>query len=564
MAVRIPQLQVSIMVVILFLFLIACLSLYRLGDFPFAKPLIIGMILTFAMGVAEVCKRVVRFRRGIAQGIADPYSVEPFEFYDAGSNWSSIVFPLLVCFLPLLIDDLPVWPIFALLSVQYLHWNHWTRERTSGFLLFVNLLLGLLLPIFVCFQYIFLVKPVGFGTELFDRLFGFTGFVAAFIFGIAAFFGRDVGRFLRSAMVLRLDAYSDYENYFFLFLFVMLCTLSGVYIYGILAPPFFSQPLIGAKSAETTVYLLFLLVFSIGMYWYNNLDRMRSRFAAEGGGTGQGHSSLAMPVKPWKTAWILIFQIGRFPVGCIAAVPIVLLLTFHTDLPWPISLFHAVPICCATMAGFALNDLYDVKKDRAAGRDKALALNLVSERAVRVFAWGLATTGLFAAESIPHRHSVLIIVATLAGVAAYSWLAQTLPVLKGFATGLLCCAPFAYAAEIGELSIPPIYYAFLMVFISGRELLLDVKDFQGDLKAGIHTLVAYLQPQRSRIVGWLLMTMSLGFMAVNVGGIGHPLFLLTLASLGLCFLIYLNDERNGLAWSRITLLFGVVSVGVSL
>jgi len=58
-AVRNPKLPVSVIVAILLIALLGCLLLYRLGTYSFAKVLIIGIILTFAMGVAEVCKRVV-------------------------------------------------------------------------------------------------------------------------------------------------------------------------------------------------------------------------------------------------------------------------------------------------------------------------------------------------------------------------------------------------------------------------------------------------------------------------------------------------------------------------
>jgi len=103
-----------------------------------------------------------------------------------------------------------------------------------------------------------------------------------------------------------------------------------------------------------------------------------------------------------------------------------------------------------------------------------------------------------------------------------------------------------------------ILYAFLLVFISGRELLLDVKDFVGDQRAGIDTIVAYLKPPASRVLGWVSMVASVAIVMARVEGIGRVFFLITLGSLGVCLVIYLNNERKGLAWSRITLLCGVL------
>jgi 4-hydroxybenzoate polyprenyltransferase len=561
MAVRNPQLQVSVIIAILLCALLGCLFLYRLRGYLFAKVLIIGIILTFAMGVAEVCKRVVMYHGNVQRN-----SIESYDFYYAGSNWSSIVFPLLVCFLPLLIDDLPVLPIFVLLSLQYLHWNHWTSTRSSLFLRIFNVLLGLLLPVFVCFQYLFSVNPVGFGIDLLDRLFGFTVATMTIIGLVATFFVGDVGKFFRSAMVLKLDVYSDHENCFFLFLFVMLCTLLGVYLYAALAAPLFSQPLIAAKATETIVYLLILLALSIGMYWYNNLDVIRSKFRSSSSiNSGiQGDDGAAKTErKVWTQCLVLLLQVGRLPVGVIASVPVTLLILLHSNVGWPWAVFHGLPICAITMAGFAFNDIFDLAKDRAAGARKPLAVGLVSVRGVRVFAWSLAVFGLSSAVAIIHGNSVFIIAMTLAGVSSYSWLAQKAPVFKGIATAILCCAPFAYGAAIANVHFPMIFYVFLLVFISGRELLLDVKDFVGDQKAGIDTLVAYLRPPASRVLGWLLMGASVAVVVGRVDGVGRLFFLITFGSLGACLLIYVRDERKGLAWSRITLLCGVLGAAFS-
>jgi 4-hydroxybenzoate polyprenyltransferase len=562
MTLRIPALHVSVIVGIFFLSLFNLLLLYRLGGYEFAKVLIIGIILTFAMGVAEVCKRVVRFHKRLGEN-----SIEPYKFYYAGSNWASIVFPLLVCFLPLFVDDLPVWPIFILLSIQYLHWNHWTKERISPFLLFFNTVLGFLLPIFVCLQYIFPIKPaIGFGAELFDRLFGFTVAIMAVVIGLVAFFGKDASSFFRNAIGLKLESYSEDENCFFLFLFANLFTLLGVYLYGILAPPFFEQPLIGSKAAETALYLLLLLLVATGMYWYNNLDQLRSRFSVTRSDAGDPEASdsvVEIKRKNFSSVVVLFLRVGRLPVGLIAAVPVFLIVVLHTGASWLLALAQMVPICCITMAGFALNDLYDLEKDSKAGTDKPLIIGSVNQDEVRLFVWYLSALGLVIAATVSHGNSVLIIEVTLFGVAVYSWCAQKVPVLKGAATAVLCCAPFAYAAEISGIHFRPIFYAFLLIFIFGRELLLDVKDFAGDQKAGIITIVAYLGRRPSQSIGWLLMVGSLTVVALYSGGIARQLFLITIGSLGACFLIYLRSEQKGLAWSRITLLCGVIGTALS-
>ena len=95
-------------------------------------------------------------------------------------------------------------------------------------------------------------------------------------------------------------------------------------------------------------------------------------------------------------------------------------------------------------------------------------------------------------------------------------------------------------------------------------MLLDVKDFEGDQQAGIRTLVAYLAPRWSKLAGWMLMLLSIVLVLFTTDGLGQRLFALTLAALAVCFLLYMKNERRGLAWSRIVLLSGVIATALSL
>jgi 4-hydroxybenzoate polyprenyltransferase len=265
----------------------------------------------------------------------------------------------------------------------------------------------------------------------------------------------------------------------------------------------------------------------------------------------------------WVRAASLVIHIGRLPVGIITAIPVFLLIVLHTDASWTLAAIQSLPICWATMAGFALNDLFDREKDRSAGANKPLALGKVTALEVKVLAFSLIGCTVAVAVMLARGHSAFIIAATLIGVSAYSWWAQKVPVLKGVATALLCCAPFAYGVELANVHFPMAFYGFLFVFITGRELLLDVKDFNGDQKAGIHTLVFYLRPEISRVLGWSLMVASVVFVCLQTVGVGKILFLITLGSLGLCLAIYVQNERKGLAYSRLTLLAGVIGAALS-
>lgn len=523
---------------------------------------IIGIILTFAMGVAEVCKRVVRIpveKRNIAATDG-----EDFWFYYAGSNWSSVVFPLLLCFLPFFIFELPILPIFAILAVQYIHWHYFFPKKTNRSLFWINTILGFLLPVALCSQYIFHLPPILIRLDTSSDLTADFGYAITFVVGVITVkYFEQVKTFLNGWSDPA--SYEHYDNCFFLFA-ASVCVL--VFLISALAATF--DAFMGShayreKATETAIYLLILIV-GVGFTWLNRRNYMMTNgpTRAANGGTGSSHTRLGLHMRWWSQPLMLIFNIGRLPVGLIAAVGVCFIEGLNGQSPWWLLPLHALPICLVTMAGFVMNDIFDVDKDRKSGKPKLVAIGLVSTRSARLFSWLLSLAAILVAIVTNRELSAAIIGVSLFGVALYSAVAKNLPLAKGLATAVLCCAPFAYAAELSGIHFPLQLYAFLIVFIVGRELLLDVRDFEGDWASGIRTLVWYIGLPFSRVIGWALMVASLGFGVFYTTGLGEYFFVGALASLGLCGWIYLRNENLGLAWSRLTLLVGVIAVAFSL
>ena len=118
-------------------------------------------------------------------------------------------------------------------------------------------------------------------------------------------------------------------------------------------------------------------------------------------------------------------------------------------------------------------------------------------------------------------------------------------------------------SEINMTPLIDVLLVLLIIFMVGRELLLDVLDLRGDLKAGIRTLAALLGPTLGRGVGWSLMVFSLVVLAARTDGTARYLFITALLSLAAAGAICRNDESRGLKWSRVTLLLGVLAIPFS-
>jgi 4-hydroxybenzoate polyprenyltransferase len=262
---------------------------------------------------------------------------------------------------------------------------------------------------------------------------------------------------------------------------------------------------------------------------------------------------------------LLVWEIGRLPVSLISGATVVALLAAASNLAWADITVHLLPITLVTMAGFVFNDLYDREKDRIAGaKKKPIADGRIGVTQGYLFAALLSGGALALAAAIERGHSFYVIMVALAGVTAYSFIARRVPVIKGFVTAVLCCTPLAYGSEVARVAIPGAVYAFFAAFVVGRELVLDVIHFPGDMRAGVHTLVAYFAPSISRIIGWTTMAGSVVALMLGAHGLGRAGFTATLISLAGAGWMCTRDEANGVVWTRITLLLGAMSGALSL
>jgi 4-hydroxybenzoate polyprenyltransferase len=571
--IRLVRLVSFVFLIVFIAFTLVWLPYSKSLSFPLAsigKVIIIGLILSFGMGVAEVCKRVVRYpdpkNNQHHLRSAGRYNTESYNFYVAGSNWSSIVFPLLLCFLPLLIEDFAIWPIFCILSIQYLHWHHVAKNKNNEGLFWFNVFLGYSLPLTLWLQYYMKFPSHLFHSEALGDLISYIGIPLGITLTIATLLRKDkVDNFLDQ--FLESELYLDPNYCFWLFVVVIYGMFVLIGLFAIIMHAGVGLEYVRLKATETISFLLLLLLVAVILYLYNLINSMDNHTGlpnANGDSPRPEPNGAADVGGHARSALLLFFKVGRFPVACIAGLVVFLILYSHSHIsPW-LSALHTIPICLVTMAGFALNDVFDLQKDKIGQANKPVALGYVSPAAALILALGTMALSLISAAALAVEHSWYVIVAAAIGVTLYSQLARHIPLAKGVATGILCCTPFAYGAEVASLSLPILTYVLIIAFIIGRELLLDVRDFAGDMRAGIRTWVAYLLPSTCRVIGWSLMICSVILATLYGAGLGKSLFVITFIALGVNGILYWRNENLGLAVSRVTLLIGVIAATLSL
>jgi geranylgeranylglycerol-phosphate geranylgeranyltransferase len=188
---------------------------------------------------------------------------------------------------------------------------------------------------------------------------------------------------------------------------------------------------------------------------------------------------------------------------------------FLPSATWSDILSATCAMSCITMAGFIINDLCDRPKDTLAFVQRPITLGLISSWEAIVGS-GLLFTIAFCV-SAPRGRSLTILLVTAVAVVAYSAFAHRFPSAKGLYTALLCCAPLAYGAAVGEAEFDSGVYTALVLFILGREIYLDIRDIDGDRRFGLRTipvLIGILAARRMA-VGCMIMGSLLTLIVVQ-------------------------------------------------
>jgi len=211
------------------------------------------------------------------------------------------------------------------------------------------------------------------------------------------------------------------------------------------------------------------------------------------------------------------------------------------------------------MFGFAVNDIFDYRKDRAAGVRRPVAAGELSRKraaclaAALLLCAGLLSAGLGAGGKT--------LGATALALLLYSPIAQRVPPVKGVFVAGLCCAPLWYGAAAGGVHYPALSYAMLGCFVLGREALMDSDEMAGDRRAGIETVAAVFGAAIARRAGLALMFLSAaGLAAIAPGGAARIAGMATLLSLAGVFAWPGLDDSGRIRLSRFPMLIGAVAI----
>jgi geranylgeranylglycerol-phosphate geranylgeranyltransferase len=198
------------------------------------------------------------------------------------------------------------------------------------------------------------------------------------------------------------------------------------------------------------------------------------------------------------------------------------------------ALTHAVPILTTCMAGFVINDLSDIEKDRENHPRRPLPSNSVSELGASVIYFILLTISLAAIKIYvlpPHIYLYLLL---LIGLINYNYVVSYMPIAKNVYVAMVGLIPiFILASLLANTASVWVIAPSLFLFLLGREMLMDVEDAAGDAQ----TLTKAIGlPTAENIAFTLKLTGTLG-LCFLIRGTQDVVIISSLAVLDLIFMV---------------------------
>ncbi len=212
-----------------------------------------------------------------------------------------------------------------------------------------------------------------------------------------------------------------------------------------------------------------------------------------------------------------------------------------------------------TMFGFVINDILDYDKDVAAGVQRPIAMGAVSRPAALMFSVLLLLVIWSLSSTVGTGSSVLAL--TALALLLYTPFARRVPLIKGLYVAGLCVVPLYYASAVSSMSSSWHAYGVLVLWIIGREMLMDANEMEGDRQAGMTTTAVVLGQARARQLGAAMMLVAtMCLIGVAQGLFGKSMAILSIMSL-LCVLLWPRvEEGRRIELSRLPMLAAALAL----
>jgi len=313
----------------------------------------------------------------------------------------------------------------------------------------------------------------------------------------------------------------QYENTENLWKHLQTAAVYGVILFGAIVffPLYFDWPLPNTCPATytcpaTLIYFSAILLLSSvvrfrrGIEKYSNEDSKHPSGLAGGKNTSEEDVDLSTVSVTSKIRKIseLLHVPSSMMIFILLFVPSII-----NGIGLGASLSRSLPLTLIAMAGFALNNYVDVRKDRINKPNRAIPSGVISRRSALLLSIALYLVSMVLSHISTNSLFVLTIYTlALLGTVAYSLLSKKIGYIKTLITGLLTITPFLVALHYYQPSINGTLFLLAVVMATiGKELLMDIRDIRGDSAAGYYTIATLFGKEKTQAISIVFSVVAL-------------------------------------------------------
>jgi len=190
--------------------------------------------------------------------------------------------------------------------------------------------------------------------------------------------------------------------------------------------------------------------------------------------------------------------------------------------------------------GNIINDFFDVEIDRVNKPHRPIPSGLIS-RGFAFILYLLATLSGLALASLLNRVAFTIATISAVIIFLYSFKLKRIPLLGNLTVAFMTGLAFVFAGSVVKNFKEPIFpFIFAFMINLGREIIKDIEDVEGDLKAGVKTLPIVAGNKLSVIISCTVLGILIPVTFIPyIAGIYNNLFALIIVAVdvGLIYVI---------------------------
>jgi 4-hydroxybenzoate polyprenyltransferase len=228
-------------------------------------------------------------------------------------------------------------------------------------------------------------------------------------------------------------------------------------------------------------------------------------------------------------------------VAAVVAVPLVL-----AGRHWTVAILDAGPFYLAAMGGFALNDIFDVQSDAVNRPYRPLPNKTFGVTPARAIAVSMLLSAIVLSAFAAHSYvQLMLYTAAIVGVVAYNFVVRRWACCKGLYTSFICGLPLIYLLQehLGTVW----FLIGAIVYIWGRETLMDIFDIKGDRVSGRITIPMMIGPNVAANCAFSLLFLSV--LAIAMAGIPFRVLVMLCSWLLLLTILWHCYGTSGRRWT---------------